>query len=84
MNTILVGARIRTQHGEGVVIGFEAFSPQGDVAPMHLKDNKRGRILVTLDPGHSWAFQDSTYAVFRHQLKNGEAEILEEGGNHGH
>lgn len=69
---VKVGDRLKVPHGVGTVVGFERFDAEGFSAPMADVDDGVNRIVLRLDPGHSWPCGDRNYAVFQSQLVNGE------------
>lgn len=54
LQTYELGQRVVTVYGEGVVLGFESFTPEGHQAPTSRKDNGR-RIIVKLDDPTKWS-----------------------------
>jgi len=74
---IKVNQRIRTQYGTGTIVGFECFDKDGNEV-MGTVDNGEGRILVELDPDHTWLFKGGLYAAFRYDLENGKCEVLDQ------
>ena len=61
-----VGDPINTDHGTGIVIGFERFDRKGKSAPMGDVFRGKERIIIKLDEGHTWCFEGS-YALFAHE-----------------
>lgn len=52
------GTRVKTEFGVGTVVGIESFFGGNLV-----------RILVELDPGHTWSFKNQISAFFEKDLE---------------
>ena len=77
-----VGDRVKTEHGMGTVVGIESFVdkffPDQEVVmevdgpwPREVspKINCRHRVVIQLDPDHSWSFDNVLYAAWRDKLE---------------
>lgn len=52
--------KVLTDHGTGVVVGWEAFDKEGHTIELSKVDNGN-RVAVKLDVGHSWCFDGLYY-----------------------
>lgn len=52
--------KVLTDHGEGVVVGWEAFDRDGKSIELSTEDNGN-RVAVKLNDGHSWCFDGLYY-----------------------
>ncbi|MCA9367186.1 hypothetical protein KC887_02840 [Candidatus Kaiserbacteria bacterium] len=77
-----VGDRVKTEHGMGTVVGIESFvdellKPQKVVMSVNepwLREvsaeiNRRHRVVIQLDPDHTWSFNNALYAEWRDKLE---------------
>lgn len=55
-----VGDKVLTNHGQGVVVGWESFDLKGNSRELSTVDNGN-RVAVKLDEGHSWCFNGLYY-----------------------
>lgn len=68
--TFNVGQRVLGPHGSGTVIGFEEFSFDGFKSEVVAETNNPGdRVVIELDPGHTWAFEGQDYYAWSWCLK---------------
>lgn len=55
-----INDKVVTDHGPGVVVGWEAFDKEGNSIELSTEDNGN-RVAVKLDDGHSWCFDGLYY-----------------------
>ena len=67
----IIGQKYQVEHGIGIYVGYEAFTPKGESLPNIPKDSSsdnNARKIFRLLPGHTWAFQDQLYATWNKDI----------------
>ena len=67
-SSVVKGATLLTEHGAGVVVGFERFDSSGFSAPMADIQKGKERIIIELSAGHNWPCKGN-YALYFHEIK---------------
>lgn len=77
-----VGDRIQTRHGVGVVKRLEILShPIAYDDGPELTLGQHSRLLLVLEDGHTWCFEDALYAVSQSDFERGECRVIYSGEN---
>lgn len=63
-----VGARVRVQHGTGTVRAYENLHHSGITRSEDAPTCHAYRLMVELDPGHSWPCHSSLYCVWEDEI----------------
>lgn len=72
-----VGDRIQTSHGVGVVKRLEILShPIAYDDGPELTLGNHSRLLLALEEGHTWCFEDTLYAVSRTDFERGGCRVI--------
>jgi len=63
-----IGSRVRVPHGIGTVTLYELLLRDTITYSDHVPHDVDYRLMVVLDPDHTWSFQDKLYAAWEKEV----------------